>query len=472
MATESRTDVTSINGADDCNSNGVPDSCDIADGSSEDCDSDGTPDECETDSDGDGTIDDCEYTAYTNLDLAGQPTYDTWADCIAAAQDGNRLEGDYEAFNGEPRIDFLDKDVTATVMGVGSLDTSSQVKLGDGSHFDVGGAGANFGGNVSVDSGEACWLESGDGVFFAGSLSVQTDATFQVLAPDATLSGMTTVAGSTAKLNLGSGLGGLFYNSGNLTINDLAQFYVPTTDAVGSGFENSSTGFCAWHAKVHGDVRNRGTLNASSNNGTDNASIAVMHHGNMNNTAGAGIHVLTGTYYLHGNLTNNGQITGDFNPPPLSGVRRCLEMAWPSLAATPQAPMPPMNWGHENYVKSVGGHFDVAINDSANFNMDLATVRLFSNGDGPSTIEAMCQDLGETFDGLDGSQPDNYPIGTLEIVSGDTVLVVDNHDNAEGDEEIMYVGTPRGGGRFGPLMLVVSAWVGTWSYRLVCRNHQ
>jgi hypothetical protein len=51
----------------DCNSNGVPDDCDVdesdPDGNmevSEDCDSDGTPDECETDTDSDGAIDDCE----------------------------------------------------------------------------------------------------------------------------------------------------------------------------------------------------------------------------------------------------------------------------------------------------------------------------------------------------------------------------------------------------------------------------
>ncbi|NIM47868.1 MAG: hypothetical protein GTO22_01155, partial [Gemmatimonadales bacterium] len=33
----------------DCNGNGVPDACDIADGTSDDADGDGVPDECDAD---------------------------------------------------------------------------------------------------------------------------------------------------------------------------------------------------------------------------------------------------------------------------------------------------------------------------------------------------------------------------------------------------------------------------------------
>jgi hypothetical protein len=44
----------------DCNANGVPDSCDVSDGTSEDCDRNGVPDECESDCDGDGTPDACD----------------------------------------------------------------------------------------------------------------------------------------------------------------------------------------------------------------------------------------------------------------------------------------------------------------------------------------------------------------------------------------------------------------------------
>ncbi|MEW6199884.1 MAG: choice-of-anchor W domain-containing protein [Planctomycetota bacterium] len=44
----------------DCNHNGIPDSQDIAGGTSSDCDANGVPDECQADGDGDGVIDPCD----------------------------------------------------------------------------------------------------------------------------------------------------------------------------------------------------------------------------------------------------------------------------------------------------------------------------------------------------------------------------------------------------------------------------
>ena len=62
----------------DCNSNGIDDAQDLADGTSEDCNSNGVPDECEVDSDGDGVIDGCDVCAgeNDNLDTDGDGTPD------------------------------------------------------------------------------------------------------------------------------------------------------------------------------------------------------------------------------------------------------------------------------------------------------------------------------------------------------------------------------------------------------------
>ncbi|NBX33001.1 MAG: hypothetical protein EBR07_09790, partial [Planctomycetes bacterium] len=51
---------TGLPGESDCNANGIPDSCDVASGSSSDCNASGVPDSCESDTDADGTIDACD----------------------------------------------------------------------------------------------------------------------------------------------------------------------------------------------------------------------------------------------------------------------------------------------------------------------------------------------------------------------------------------------------------------------------
>ncbi|MCP4591153.1 MAG: hypothetical protein GY842_10435 [bacterium] len=61
--------------AEDCNSNGFPDSCDIDEERSSDCQPNGTPDECEPDCNTNGIADDCDIGSGTSLDcqLNGTP---------------------------------------------------------------------------------------------------------------------------------------------------------------------------------------------------------------------------------------------------------------------------------------------------------------------------------------------------------------------------------------------------------------
>jgi hypothetical protein len=73
----------------DCNHNGKPDVCDIADQSSLDCDENGVPDECDIasgaspDSDGDGVPDSCEaLRVYVNGKATGSDQGSTWADAF------------------------------------------------------------------------------------------------------------------------------------------------------------------------------------------------------------------------------------------------------------------------------------------------------------------------------------------------------------------------------------------------------
>ncbi len=55
----------------DCNANGVPDACDLADGTSEDCNRNGVPDECDPDCNANGVPDDCDIADGASFDCDG-----------------------------------------------------------------------------------------------------------------------------------------------------------------------------------------------------------------------------------------------------------------------------------------------------------------------------------------------------------------------------------------------------------------
>jgi hypothetical protein len=66
----------------DCNANGIPDECDLASDNSADCNSNGTPDECEPDCNGNGTPDECDMMAPAGgvYFVCGQTSDFSWAD--------------------------------------------------------------------------------------------------------------------------------------------------------------------------------------------------------------------------------------------------------------------------------------------------------------------------------------------------------------------------------------------------------
>ncbi|MFL2856828.1 MAG: HYR domain-containing protein [Planctomycetota bacterium] len=86
----------------DCNANGVPDVCDIAEDISTDCNQDGIPDECQADCDDDGILDVCEITQglVLDCDLDGVPDDCQIASGIAADCDGDGLIDSCEILTG------------------------------------------------------------------------------------------------------------------------------------------------------------------------------------------------------------------------------------------------------------------------------------------------------------------------------------------------------------------------------------
>ena len=86
-----------FSGITDCNSNGVVDSCDLADGTSTDCDHNGIPDECEdSDDDDDDGVSDCD-------DLCPNTPFGTTVDeqgCPADDCNANGIPDDDDIANG------------------------------------------------------------------------------------------------------------------------------------------------------------------------------------------------------------------------------------------------------------------------------------------------------------------------------------------------------------------------------------
>jgi len=88
-------------GGGDCNNNGIPDSEDIANGTSHDCNNNAVPDECESDCNGNGVADRCDIDLGTSEDCNANRVPDE-CDIDPNDPDGNGLVSDDCNANGVP----------------------------------------------------------------------------------------------------------------------------------------------------------------------------------------------------------------------------------------------------------------------------------------------------------------------------------------------------------------------------------
>jgi hypothetical protein len=112
----------------DCNGNGSPDACDIATGFSLDCDSNGTPDECDPDCNSNGSPDACDITGGTSLDTNANDLPDEceFIDCNSnGTQDSADVAGGTSSDcdgNGIPDECELDPGLSFSLIGVSGDD--------------------------------------------------------------------------------------------------------------------------------------------------------------------------------------------------------------------------------------------------------------------------------------------------------------------------------------------------------------
>jgi len=117
----------------DCNSNGISDECDIADGTSIDCNSNGVPDECDPDCNVNTIPDDCDIANGTSQDSNGNGVPD---ECEGAAFVINEINADPDSTlgdaNGDGEAHYSNDEFVEIVNMSGSDIDMSNWTLSDG----------------------------------------------------------------------------------------------------------------------------------------------------------------------------------------------------------------------------------------------------------------------------------------------------------------------------------------------------
>jgi len=418
-------------GADDCNGDSIPDQCQnladcnedgIADECQEltDCNEDGVPDDCQElpDFDGNGIPDACEsWNVYNSTQGL---TYDDIDLAINASNDGDFLYGQNDHIENVNLIDFDGHDVRLTAIdGDFSQAANQTMTLAGGVRVD-GGMYSSFNGTVhSGDDGSATLAAGTDVYFNAGSLlNVRNGGGVSIEAGIGTsFSGTIMVqSGGTLESNAGIPTSGTMVTTGDALV--IADLY------------------------NHGSLSTAGTFVGTVGNyasGTMTVNDETMIVGDLYNENL--ITVNRGPLYVIGNITNDGTILGEVdNGPGFTGgdepaAGDGFRVSGDYIAGADAS----LHMAHENWLMAVGGNVDIAINDNARFTMEEATLALTGQSGDLQHLEAMSVDVDSSTDGLDHAIDGHFTLGQLIVRSGSTALVVDNHDNAEGGAESVYV---------------------------------
>ncbi|MHC4304151.1 MAG: hypothetical protein ACYSW2_06615 [Planctomycetota bacterium] len=410
----------------------------------------------EPDINGNGVLDICDLFVFN----ATQATFhDTIAEAIAAAVDGDNLFATPLTFPAEPDIDLAGKAITlssyaevnqppgglyvladgATLASAAgqdvSLDGELRVKTGDAADVMASQLLTGVTGEVVARSGAGLYVTTEIGAALNGETSLLPDSTMSFSADTTSVGSMILLSESTLLV------GGELMNNGAMTALDadlsLGTFLnassatVSNTTFVADSFTNGVGGEFTGYGEIFSTVTNDGLVTMIGD------SVVVGDYTNNDTTI-----VQIGTLTIIGTLVNNGTIIGDVVTPlagpgtqPGDGFAVTGDYV---AGAAASLLMPDPVW-----VVSVGGNYDVAIDDNTRYDMVQAELQLSGWGGQVQTVEVMSVDIGSEAVGLDPSQPGHYPVGALRVGPGDTTVeLVDNHDNdglGQGLPEAVYV---------------------------------
>ena len=415
----------------DCQPNGVPDVDELIAGTSQDCNENEIPDECDIGFGVDSNFD------WVGADGGGFSFVVNWDPCCGPGPVSNlSLSNTSETDNSAVLTDFREVcSVFVEASGGGrqivQIDPSGTLILNDGMTLAPGGeldmqGGVVTGGVVTNNANTIAGFgtiesdvfnegtitgASGETLRFTGDV-FDNQATGVVQAPFASL-----LLVESATVN----------QSGLIEVSTLAgvQFEQALTNSAGGQviLSGGSVGANGLTNELSADVSGFGTIDTDVTNDGDMTVIADMEIvGDVQNEGT--VTIQSGLLTITGNLSGSGVIIGDFGgglaPVADNGLTVIGDYSLGDSATLQLA----------DAVLKVGGDFDAAIDNSANYDMIQAELRMVGLGEAAQTLEIMSVDIGPHELGLDRTLAGHYPLRTLRIGPTPTIVnMVDTHDN-------------------------------------------
>lgn len=332
-------------------------------------------------------------------------THATLAEALSTSATGQQIAASSSAWGNITALDTLGRSIGFSSTGWLATPPSSIITLGGASYLASGtDQPVEIFGQLRVSSNSSADV-SGSGFLLGsrGTLTARTGSSLSISTPSASLLGTTRLEPGAAFTLAGSAS-----NSGVLTA-------AVNASIVANG-PLSSSGALTLTA---------GTITTPTFSNTGQADIfgSSAIFGSFTNALGATTTIRSGSLFVFGSLTNNGTIIGTIcasclGTPPNMDVSGDL-----TIGAAGNLSMP-----FADSVVRVGGNFDCAINDSARFNLALATLLL--DGATPvHEVEVMSRNIGADRDGLDVA-PGRFPIGSIRVGPTPGIIrLVDRRDN-------------------------------------------
>ena len=314
--------------------------------------------------------------------------------------------------------------------GTTNIPTNAGITLASGTTL-------GFDGNTTVSLGGSILAQNdGSPVALSGSMTLATDAVFNPLAPVA-LNGTLNLLGGVVVANSMSTAPLSELVSVNGTINVDALSLGGNATCLGSTIVSDVAVQSGAQLAASGQIV--GSLNNSGRTITTEDLVIV---GGVTNNAASNILAQVGVLYITGNLVNNGIVFGNvITAPGYQGGGTGGTQVGDGIRVAGSVEVGPageLRFVEDLWKFSVCGNMTLACaSDDVRFN----GAKLSLDGcDGTTqTFEATSRDLGCVASAFSGEETQVSLIGELDVVSGATVSLVDNFNNAPGkDAEVVY----------------------------------